>query len=286
MAEDEGKGSGALAPLREQTVDFYGDRIPVAQAEDGELYVPVRPLITFLGLDPTAQRRRIARDNVLQARARLVLFTGADGFRRDMLCLPLDLLPGWLFGVTTSKVKPELAEKIDRYRAECFKVLWQAFRADIVPAAGPPPVDLSPAEQALVLAEAVANLARQQLGYEGRLAQYEGQLTDVAGRQQVMAEYLRGFIQRTEGRLTALEMHLSAGATVSEAQAAELALTVKNVARALEQRGTANAYQRVYSEMYRRYRISSYKSLPAARYQEVLDWLAGWHNELQPGDEV
>src|SRR6188768_4309236 len=99
MAEDEGKGGGALAPLREQTVDFYGDRIPVAQAEDGELYVPVRPLITFLGLDPAAQRRRIARDNVLQARSRLVLFTGADGFRRDMLCLPLDLLPGWLFGV-------------------------------------------------------------------------------------------------------------------------------------------------------------------------------------------
>src|SRR4051812_7063108 len=89
MAVDEGGGGGALAPAREQTVDFYGDQIPVAQTEDGGLYVPIRPLINYLGLDATAQRRRIARDKVLAASTRTLLFTGADGFRRDMLCLPL-----------------------------------------------------------------------------------------------------------------------------------------------------------------------------------------------------
>jgi hypothetical protein len=33
--------------------------------------------------------------------------------------------------------------------------------------------------------------------------------------------------------------------------------------------------------MYRRYRVSSYKNLPRARYTEVLAWLAGWAQELE-----
>jgi hypothetical protein len=33
--------------------------------------------------------------------------------------------------------------------------------------------------------------------------------------------------------------------------------------------------------MYRRYRISSYKNLPRARYAEVLAWLAAWYQELE-----
>jgi hypothetical protein len=240
-------------------------------------------LITYLGLDPTAQRRRINRDHVLRDRARLIVFTGADGFRRDMLCLPLDLLPGWLFGVNSTRVKPELQEKIDRYRAECFKVLWQAFRSDIVPA--PAPGGKSGAALAVEIATAVLSLAQQQLDMETRLDQVAGHVADVAGRQEVMAEYLRGFIQRTEGRLTGLELQASAGAPITEAQAADIAIAVKNVGQVLAGRGDRQGYAKVYSEMYRRWRITSYKSLPAAHFQAVLDWLAGWYDDLQGGQD-
>src|ERR671938_296287 len=68
---------------------------------------------------------------------------------------------------------------------------------------------LSGAALALEIATAVQHLARQQLDMEVRLG-------DVAGRQEVMAQYLKGFIQKTEGRLQNLELHLSTGATVSE----------------------------------------------------------------------
>src|SRR4051812_28622887 len=121
-------------PLQQQIVRFYDDPIPVAQAPDGGLYVPIRPVTDFLGLASGPQRRRIARDDVLAERARLVVMTGADGRQREMLCLPLDLLPGWLFGVTPNKARPELAEKLRRYRAECFKVLWEAFQSERAPA--------------------------------------------------------------------------------------------------------------------------------------------------------
>ena len=183
-----------------------------------------------------------------------------------MLALPLKFLPGWLFGVQVSRVKPELRDKILRYQRECYDVLWNAFKADILPGAPMPPSATSGAALALEIAEAVAALARQQLALEGRF--------------DTMAEYLRGYILKNEQRVGALELRLSSGATISEAEAAEIALAVKNVGKALEGQGDRTGYAKVYSEMYRRYHISSYKNLPAARYQEVLAWLHGWYEEL------
>jgi hypothetical protein len=187
----------------------------------------------------------------------------------------LHLIPGWLFGIDTSRVKSDLADKLDRYRAECFKVLWQAFKADVVPSP-PASSELSGAALAYEIGTAIQNLARQQMDMEARIG-------DVAGRQEVMAEYMRGFIADTRQRLTVLELHTGAAAVISDGQAAEIALAVKNIGQALAARGDKNGYAQVYSEMYRRWRVSSYKNLPAARYQEVLDWLAGWYDEISTG---
>ena len=82
-----------------------------------------------------------------------------------MVCLPLDLIPGWLFGIQTGRVKENIRPKLIRYRRECFRVLWDAFKSDILPgldpALAPSTADLTPAERALVLAEAVATMARR-----------------------------------------------------------------------------------------------------------------------------
>ncbi len=265
--------SAALVPVKEQIVQFYEDQIPVAQLAAGDLFVPLRPLTDYLGLDASAARRRVARDPVLTGGARDVFITAVDGKRYSMLCLPLHLLPGWLFGVQPNRVRPELTEKINRYRAECFRVLWDAFKQDIMPASAPPPTDISPAEQALMLAEAVASLARQHL--------------DLEQRHLTMADYLRPFVTQTRGQLAAheerigaIELRLSSGATISEDQAAELALVVKNIAMLLTQAGDANGFGRVWGELYRRFRVGAYRNLPAARFTEALTWLRGWYEEL------
>lgn len=271
-SDEADKKTTAIVPIREQVVQFYGDNIPVAQTPDGEIYVPLRPLTDYLGLAFGSQTSRVRRDEVLAERARTVTMARSDGRRVGMLCLPLDLLPGWLFGLQPSRVRPELAEKLRRYRAEAFKVLWQAFKGDVLPAAAQPQ-ELSGAALALEIATAVQHMARQQLDMENRLSQ-------VAGRQEVMAQYLKGYIQKTEGRLQNLEMYLNAGATISESQAAEIALAVKNVGQRFVAQGDKNGYAKVYSEMYRRYRISSYRNLPAARHDEVLNWLHKWYEEL------
>ncbi len=259
-----------LVPVRTQTVDFYGDTLQAAQLADETILVPVRPIVEALGLSWPGQFERLKRDPVLSEAltAVRVTRTTATGGVPDMLCLPLKLLPGFLFGLNASRVKPELRERILRYQRDCYDVLWNAFKGDILPVtAGSPAPHLTGAARTLELAEAVYHLARQQFDFERAL--YE--LTNAQ--------------DRTDARLTALELHLSAGATLSEAQAAELALAVKTVAAALEQQGDRNGYARVYAELYRRYRISSYKNLPAARYEEALGWLQSWYTELTGGGQ-
>jgi hypothetical protein len=284
VASGAGSADSALVPQREQSVDFYGDAIPVARTPDGGLYVALRPITDFLGLDFSAQRRRVMRDEVMAPRARAVLITAADGRQREQLCLPLDLLPGWLFGVTTARVRPDLVAKINRYRSDCFRVLWDAFKGDIDAAAPAPDerptaaeatVAPSGAALALEIATAVQHLARQQLDMEQRLA-------DVAGTQTVMADYVRGFIVETNHRLSALERVTATDATITEGQAAEISLAVKAVGQALQAAGNREGYPQVYAALYRRYRVSAYKSLPAARFEEAMEWLHHWYLEVAP----
>ena len=88
--------------------------------------------------------------------------------------------------------------------------------------------------------------------------------------------------KRADERISSLELRLTEGGEqISEAQAAELALAVKTVANALVQHGAANGYQRVYGELYRRYSLSSYKTLPRRRLQEALEWLRSWYQEVE-----
>lgn len=276
MAEIEGVGT----PQIERVVDFYGDQVPVAQVEEGKLYVPIHALTDNLGLSFSGQSDRIRRDNVLAAKSRQVAVTGADGKNRQQLCLPLDMIPGWLFGIAANRVKPELRERLDLYRAECFDVLWNAFKGDIMPAA-PAPSGLTPAEQMLAQAEAIYQLARQQV--------------DLERQYRTMAEYTRGFIRETrhqltdhaqqlsghEQRLVSLELRLDPISNVTEEQANEIALAVKNVAYALG--GSSQSYGKVYSELYRRFRVTSYKSLPRSRYDEAMAWLGQWYVDIEGG---
>ena len=276
MSEDQG-----LVPFEERRVDFDGDELVVFVVEhDGQVqgYVQLKPFCAYLGLSWAGQLERTKRDPVLAAEIQFIRVTrmNARPGAPDAICLPLDMLHGWLFGIQASRVKAELQEKVTLYRRECFRVLWQAFKSEIVPPL-PPAVGLSGAAVALEIATAIQNLARQQLEMETRLGQ-------VAGQQTVMADYMRDFIGTTRQRLTGLELQLSGGAPISEAQAAEIMLAVKLVGQELERRGDKGGYQKVYAEMYHRYAIATYRNLPAVRYTEVTAWLHAWYQKLAAAD--
>ncbi|WKN21479.1 phage antirepressor N-terminal domain-containing protein [Azotobacter vinelandii] len=114
------------------SVDFHGRPLTVITDPAGEHLVAMKPICEAIGLQWEAQRKRIQRHEVLKSVASVMEATAADGKRYEYICLPLNYLNGWLFGVDASRVKPEIRERLIQYQRECFGVLaayWQQGEA-------------------------------------------------------------------------------------------------------------------------------------------------------------
>lgn len=269
--------------LDERTVDFYGDQILaiLVQTDDHtQVCVPIRPICTILGIDWSAQRQRIMRDEVLSTSVvTLTTQTPGDRQRRKHLCLPLDYLHGWLFGITASQVKPELKERITLYRRECFRVLSHAFQTETA-LTTTTTTDQTATNLTHVrdLALAVAQMAQQQITLENRVTDIETQTTTAHHRLDRAAELFTTFQQR----LTSIEDKLQPTTAITEAQATEISTCVKALAELLTSHNPGkNQYQSIFAELYRRFGVSSYKNISRAQYQHVLDFLDDWRNTVQ-----
>lgn len=278
-----------LKPIEERDIDFYGDDLKavlVASDAEPQIYVPLKPICDALGLNWPSQFKRVQRDPVLSDAAHSIVMTTIKSPRRgnqQLTALPLEMLPGWLFGIDSSRVRDDLRDKIVRYQKECFRVLWNAFKQDILPPATSalapaPTTSLTNAEMTLETLRALTHLAEQQVAFERK---YDADMAGIHQRMDKMGRFLLDAHVQTDERLAALELRLSPDAPITDEQAGEISLAVKNVAAALEATGTVkNAYQRVYAELYRRESTGSYKNIRQGRYQAVLDWLHQWHQEV------
>ena len=246
----------SLVPLQERTVEFYGDElkgvIVMITPSEQRIYVPVRPICDFLGVAWSAQRRRILDDAVLSEELQAIQVTTAGG-PQEMQCLPLDMLNGWLFGINARRVKDEVRDRLIRYQRECYRVLASAFQT--VDAADP----LAMVEQQ---GRALITLAREQREFNRRLSTTQEEVQDV--RQRVVA----------------LEERVAPGQPVTDEQASQISQAVKAIAMALSRRTGRNEYGGVYGELYRKFGITSYKLLPADRFEEAMDFLREWHQSL------
>jgi hypothetical protein len=248
-------------------VNFYGDQITVAlvgEAGEDEPYVPLRTLTEYLGLEWSSQYRRVQRDSVLTRSIRTLTVHGADGKLREMVCLPLDKLPGWLFGITVNKIRAELAPKLERYREECFKVLWREFQSDLAQRqhSSQPTLSRSPLAQVREMGLAIAQLAEQQMALEGRVEYIDGTVIVLSTRVDRTDERLDRAAQivgQLQQRLGTVERKLEPGAHVTDEQAAEISNRVKALAQLLSQHDPSkNHYQAIFGELYRRFRASSF----------------------------
>ena len=274
----------------QKTVHFYGDDLLAIRDDDsGAIYLPVTRVCANLGITAQRQAQRLREHPVLSTGLQ-TLSVEASGIQ-EMLCIRLDLVPLWLAGVNANRVAVAVRDKLIRYQTEAASVLWAAFRADVLPTTE---FELSPGETsgamlAYEIGTAIQHLARQQMEMEQRIG------TQIATTHQVlntridqMARWANDFRQLVQGELDGLdarvaqvESHLLVDDVVTEAQATEIALAVKQVGQTLAENGARSGYAQVYSEMYRRYGISSYKNLPQRQLSAVLTWLSDWYEELR-----
>lgn len=50
-----------------------------------------------------------------------------DGKEREMICLPLRYVYGWLFSINPDRVKPEARDKVIEYKRKCYDALYDYF---------------------------------------------------------------------------------------------------------------------------------------------------------------
>ncbi|NHN78579.1 hypothetical protein HA520_15045 [Azotobacter chroococcum] len=113
------------------TVSFHGHDLTVITTPAGEHLVAMKPICEAIGLSWRGQNERIQRHEVLKEGMR-VIRTPSTGGEQETICLPLDYLNGWLFGVDASRVKLEIRERLVQYQRECFAALaayWQQGEA-------------------------------------------------------------------------------------------------------------------------------------------------------------
>lgn len=114
------------------TVNFHGHALTVITDQDGARLVAMKPICEAIGLGWQSQHKRIQRHPVLAATVAMMTMVAEDGKDRELTCLPLDMLNGWLFGVDASRVKPEIRETLVQYQRECYGALaayWQQGEA-------------------------------------------------------------------------------------------------------------------------------------------------------------
>lgn len=109
-------------------VTFHGHQL--LTINDGDtIRVAMKPICEAIGLDWSAQFRRIERHPVLgTCVAMMATQLPGESQSREIVTLPLDYLNGWLFGIDTNRVKPEIRELLIDYQRECFAALaayWQ-----------------------------------------------------------------------------------------------------------------------------------------------------------------
>lgn len=108
--------------LSTQTISFYGSDLITLKIED-VIYTAVKPLVEAIGLDWGGQQQKLAKSGN-KFNCRDISIVAKDGKIREMLCMPLKKLNGWLFSINPEKVRPDLKEKVIRYQEECFEALY------------------------------------------------------------------------------------------------------------------------------------------------------------------
>lgn len=109
------------------TVNFRGDDLYGFKQDDG-VFLALKPMVEGMGLDWSAQYRRVQRDPILVEGIAMMATPFGRGGEQDTLCIKLDLVNGWLFTIDSSRIKDDaVRQRVQTYQRECYQVLNDHF---------------------------------------------------------------------------------------------------------------------------------------------------------------
>lgn len=105
-----------------QTISFNNQAL-ITFEQNGTHYTAMKPICENIGLAWEPQLLRIKRDDILSSTMIITIIVAEDGKNREMVCLPIEYLNGWLFGIDVKRCKPEIRETLIKYKKECYQAL-------------------------------------------------------------------------------------------------------------------------------------------------------------------
>ena len=136
-----------------------------------EQMVPIRPICEALGIAYQPQYQKIQEDEDLAPTVTLSITVGADGKDREMVCLPVEFIFGWLFTINPKNVKPEAKEAVRKYRMECYRALYNHFVGCMTKANEQNKIEIKLLEEIDILNEQCAE-------HKNQLAELKHQVSD------------------------------------------------------------------------------------------------------------
>ena len=104
-----------------QTISFNNQSL-ITVEQNGNHYVAMKPICENIGLTWEPQVLRIKRDEVL-SQGMIVMIIPTNGGNQNMICLPIEYLNGWLFGIDINRCNPEIRDTLIKYKKECYQAL-------------------------------------------------------------------------------------------------------------------------------------------------------------------
>lgn len=108
-----------------------GVEISAEVANNGQVYIPIKPICQAIGIDDSSQRHRIDRHYILSSVEVTMTSTGADGKTYEMVCLPLEYVYSWLFTIDANLVAEAKRDNVMRFQRECYEILYRHFAGSL-----------------------------------------------------------------------------------------------------------------------------------------------------------
>ena len=124
-----------------RTINFNNQQLLTVE-KDGIKYVAVKPICENLGLAWGAQFVKIKENQILSEGVSIIEIP-SDGGIQETVCLPIDMINGWLFTINPNKVSEEIRPVVLYYQKECYRALFEFWNKP-KEAEPPKPVELPP----------------------------------------------------------------------------------------------------------------------------------------------
>lgn len=116
---------------RQVITTINGIEISAVCDENHNIFVPVKPICQALGIDFAAQYNKLQADPTLAPTVAIIATVATDEKERNMVCLPVKFIYGWLFTINPGKVNEEARESVLKYRIECYEALYRHFAGSL-----------------------------------------------------------------------------------------------------------------------------------------------------------